>query len=681
MKSTTNKQTHRIKRLRFEINIEQQSQASQLHSEVSRICQRQITALLERCLAQVGVDRLLRIDSLELDLGTVDPANMETEMLQQLEQQINRVLPIQLKQAQASDEYGADARIQSRLEMLSVYARKGHLPWWVGSTQSEPLSETLGELLDEAPPALAPLIQELLRDETAQTRIVRRCNDSVLAQLGGYLCPPQAKVVKRFTAGLTALLQSVPQGSIAAVSRHTHPRQLVWQALLYTASGSATRPTSNPAFWRDVLLRLAILMQSRYDSLLYDLHRCLERSRPDNVPESFHKLLARLYKELPVPVSPSNAAPAVLSEEQFDVTLSESKVADWSTLVQLLEGFPMRNVERASRQAAAIGTAIKKLIREGEPLSARLQQHLHKFSNLLQTILGPAQLRELYTYMHIAQRAQSESIVAWRKLLQLLHLFENEQDRKEPQAINKLIDHIDTLMKAGIAPPADDLARLLETESLWRKLLNPEQLHSFKALLQFEPQTQARMIDLAEPSLEKNISTDPNQLFSEFDEAYVENAGLVILWPFLERFFDRLDLLHEKRFRDEATAQRAVALLQYLVTEDSTPAEYLLPLNKVLCGMQPDALFDFDSSLQAEEQDECQHLLQAAIEHATILRKMSMAGFRGSFLLRKGLLESRDGAWLLRVERETHDVVLDRFPWSFGWVKLPWMKTQLRVEW
>lgn len=74
-------------------------------------------------------------------------------------------------------------------------------------------------------------------------------------------------------------------------------------------------------------------------------------------------------------------------------------------------------------------------------------------------------------------------------------------------------------------------------------------------------------------------------------------------------------------------------------------------------------------------------LLTAVIERAPILRSMSLAGFRGSFLLRKGVLATRDGAWLSRVEREWYVVVLDRFPWSFGWVKLPWMEAPLRVEW
>ena len=41
---------------------------------------------------------------------------------------------------------------------------------------------------------------------------------------------------------------------------------------------------------------------------------------------------------------------------------------------------------------------------------------------------------------------------------------------------------------------------------------------------------------------------------------------------------------------------------------------------------------------------------------------MSHAGFRGSFLLRQGQLSVLDGKWLLRAERETYDLVLDRFP-------------------
>jgi hypothetical protein len=169
--------------------------------------------------------------------------------------------------------------------------------------------------------------------------------------------------------------------------------------------------------------------------------------------------------------------------------------------------------------------------------------------------------------------------------------------------------------------------------------------------------------------------------FSDTDELYIDNAGVVILHPFLRYFFARLELLEDKQFKDMASRQRAVGLLQYAVSEDPSPPEYLLPLNKVLCGMELDDVFDFGPPVTEAEAEECTNLLTAVIANAPILKNMSINGLRGTFLLRRGVLSSRDGAWLLRVERETYDVVLDRFPWTMQWVKLPWMDTPLRVEW
>ncbi len=162
---------------------------------------------------------------------------------------------------------------------------------------------------------------------------------------------------------------------------------------------------------------------------------------------------------------------------------------------------------------------------------------------------------------------------------------------------------------------------------------------------------------------------------------YVESSGLVLLWPFLGKLFERLELMVDKRFRDEPALHRAVGLLQYVATEDPTPPEYQVTLCKVLCGMELSEVFDFGPPVSDVEAEECTNLLSAAIEHAAILKKTSIPGFRGTFLLRKGVLGTRDGAWLLRVERQAYDVVLDRFPWLWSWVKLPWMEAPLRVEW
>ena len=100
-----------------------------------------------------------------------------------------------------------------------------------------------------------------------------------------------------------------------------------------------------------------------------------------------------------------------------------------------------------------------------------------------------------------------------------------------------------------------------------------------------------------------------------------------------------------------------------------------------MCGLPLDEPLVQDEPLADAELAECESLLVAAIAQAPILRQMSVAGFRGSFGLRPGQLSARDGQALLRVERQTYDVVIARFPWSIGLVRLPWMPALLQVQW
>ena len=169
--------------------------------------------------------------------------------------------------------------------------------------------------------------------------------------------------------------------------------------------------------------------------------------------------------------------------------------------------------------------------------------------------------------------------------------------------------------------------------------------------------------------------------FSASESLYIGNAGLVLLWPFIGSLFRRLNLVVDNAFVTSEAAQRGVGLLHYLGTGEREPPEHAVALNKLLCGLPAEAVFEFGEPMSDAEAEECDDMLQAAIAQAPILHEMSVAGFRGSFLLREGQLGARDERWLLRVERQTWDVVLDRFPWGFGLVKLPWMQAMLQVEW
>lgn len=233
-----------------------------------------------------------------------------------------------------------------------------------------------------------------------------------------------------------------------------------------------------------------------------------------------------------------------------------------------------------------------------------------------------------------------------------------QQNLPENSPLADLLVQAQTLTDLTARPPSavDDRRRTIE-QATWPLLAQP-------------PHTE-----------QQELLSKGDLSFSLGDELYVDNAGLVILWPFLNHFFNHLNMLEGKQFKDSQSRQKAIGLLQYIATEATVFPEYLLPLNKILCGVDLLDLFEMESPITDKEKEEGNNLLQAIIAQATILRNMSNDGFRQTFLQREGVLRSRDGAWLLQVEHLTHDVVLDRFPWSWQWVKLPWMDTALRVEW
>ncbi len=236
---------------------------------------------------------------------------------------------------------------------------------------------------------------------------------------------------------------------------------------------------------------------------------------------------------------------------------------------------------------------------------------------------------------------------------------------------------------------AESTARAVERQPSDRQppdLQSPDpqspDLQSPTAELASERSPSPARIRLTDSPIPPSLAAARRRALARLDEIEVDNAGLVILWPFLDRFFQRVGLLDlDRRFLDESAAIEAVALLAQIANDDPEPPEFVLALAKLLCGRAVEAPVQLAHPLAPESIAECDHLLSAVIANAPILRDMSIADFRASFLHRPALLSIRDGAWLLRVERRPHDLVLDRFPWSWSWVKLPWMTDPLHVEW
>jgi hypothetical protein len=161
----------------------------------------------------------------------------------------------------------------------------------------------------------------------------------------------------------------------------------------------------------------------------------------------------------------------------------------------------------------------------------------------------------------------------------------------------------------------------------------------------------------------------------------------VLLATYAERLFKQQGLLREGRFVDALAQAHAVQCLQTLCRGPGPVEEERTALSRLLCGVPPGELLPEASPLPDATVSLLEQLLQAVIAHWKAVGNTSVAGLRETFLQREGRLQ-RDNrppdepqCWRLRVQTRGFDVLLDRLPWSFQTIRLPWMQGVLHVEW
>ncbi len=165
------------------------------------------------------------------------------------------------------------------------------------------------------------------------------------------------------------------------------------------------------------------------------------------------------------------------------------------------------------------------------------------------------------------------------------------------------------------------------------------------------------------------------------EKYFSSHGGAILLTPFFKTFFTNLGLLNEQQWKNRDCQFKAVHLINYLCTGETEKAEHNLNLEKLLCGLPLHAPIPLVFDLTQEEKQEANALLESVIEHWTALKSTSMDGLRQAFLLRDCILTKKDSNWKIHVERKTIDVLLEKIPWGYSIIILPWSQYQIHVEW
>lgn len=588
-------QRHVIKKQYLDLYIGSNIKAFELQNRVSVLYRSKIIPLLEvYCDRLSEPDSILRIDTLDIDLGEIDLQTLETDFVaavekhlsQQLapkndslvESQAGQILPLE----KAARQLSLTDSTTSRLELFSYFLQTGHLPWWCTSFSQSTLEDYCDDLLKTSPVTLKALIQTKIKHVHALRRLIYQFSDQTLIKLVALLAPVGAQWVSPYLRDMQVLL---PQMDSFQGIDFQQFRLKLWQEIFGPLSLSSTFSGNVDLAIRNQLLQLATSFQLSASTLWQDMLGALDQLRAEGV--GFESEL-----------------PAILTARSQ--TTTNTRIRFQSEIEHLI----------------SLLTVLKKINTE-QPLSLSLQANidtlLHQLSSLLQGAAKSLSINPLY--------------------LEIAALVTSLEQETLPgyHSLGQQIKTVSQLIKSSARSPESLTASALFNES--------------------------------------------SDSFNKSDEIYVQNAGLILLWPFLTRFFETLNLLRTNQFVNVWTAGQAILLLQYLVNKSVEIPEYQLPLNKLLCGV--DLSVPVAARLEISElaKTECNTLLTAVIHNWSALKSMTPDGFRHAFLQRAGILRRHNANWLLQIERETYDVLLDQLPWSIQVIKLPWMEQVLYTEW
>ncbi len=161
-------------------------------------------------------------------------------------------------------------------------------------------------------------------------------------------------------------------------------------------------------------------------------------------------------------------------------------------------------------------------------------------------------------------------------------------------------------------------------------------------------------------------------------EFEIENAGLVLVVPFLPRFFKNLGFLDVMRFLNHDVHAKAIHLLEYMATGNTTTNKNL-SLNALLCGWPIKQPIPSSVSLSDIEKQQADQILEAMLAHWSALGNMTIDDLREKFICRKGILKI-ELASSLTVSPRPHDHLLKEFPWIYTLIRTPWSE-QIEVHW
>ena len=283
-------QRHVIKRQLIELNVQHSAEAQRWQDEVSRVYRGRIVPLIDQLCTELSEpDRLYQIETLDLDLGVLDPEQLETEFVTKVSTALRRALVAQVHaQTDEPDRPAENNKVTSQMDLFAHFARSGSLPWWADAMQPGLLEQCLQNLHYAVPESLRRLMRALAQEPVSLRRLVAHYSDESLALLAGLF----VLLLKTSFDDLRVLLEVLQRSQVAADQRPAQLRWSVWTSLLYVASMSGVQITALERLYQAVLHRVAAELGVTLPTLLAALDPILVKNQTTISSELYQTLIS-----------------------------------------------------------------------------------------------------------------------------------------------------------------------------------------------------------------------------------------------------------------------------------------------------------------------------------------------------------------------------------------------------
>ncbi|MCP3925570.1 MAG: hypothetical protein GY714_23625 [Desulfobacterales bacterium] len=689
-------QHHVIKKQIMDIALNSEVGSFGLQGQISNICHDIIAKIVDRYFSSAGdPDHIYRIDKLEIDLGEIRKENLEKDFSQKMEDIFPRVLSRKLnglrKFSRDEDDVFASEgvwrsssgdssvdRKEHGCELLEFFIETGRLPWWVEKSRVSDLSGFMRTQIKENPAGMKGVFKKVLPDETKRRRIAGQFNDLALNEIVG-LIRKEYQNMSMISDILEYLSDFLPLRTISSEKI----RSELWVVMLGLCASS-----------------VAIFKQyEMIQEIAGHMAECFEVDGEEITAFLFKNLRDKGYsldKEYDVERKKSKSAHRSTISDDADVhNLSsedrpekydennqlESKQKDLN-LENMLNRKPLRDKTDGGERFLA-GKKTDRLLPKklsgnnrntGKNRFGNIDEKQNRDRMEIIVSLGKCSddislvsLLKIPANINNAIKDISSFHDSLKRALEKGYLSSPVYQKDAVDVLEGLIQSLEKLTK--------DMETKSDRETVFRAIRSADKLRGLIVETSLNKSNHYR---------EKIPETSYVNPFSDADEVFVSNSGIVLFWPYLTKLFESTGVMKKSGFVDDEKRMRALFMLQYLADGSDNAPEYDLVLNKILCGMDADEPVDSFITLSEEEKRECDGLISAVIIHwtsGTSLKHLSPQGLRSMFLKRDGLIRVRDATLVLKVEEKSHDILLDKLPWSVSNIKLPWMKSPLFAEW